>query len=217
VKCLRLARRERPERNRGARFGIQRAPSQVTSGPYVRVSTGGPAFGAAKGLWDAVRNLPTSRLDCPPTTAGFAARSCSNVWGTPMCACAMEPLTFSMRTSRTGRLLTLTALAALGISRSRGWRRWRALASAGTTADGLRTEGRSACFAGERGGAGRTRRGSRHFGGHPPPPCAVLSPVSLASAANPSSVPGQCARTAGRPARRTTLRRTAVTMIASSA
>jgi hypothetical protein len=45
----------------------------------------------------------------------------------------------------------------------------------------------------------------------------TFSPVSLASATNPSSVPGQCARAAGSPARRTTLRSTAVTMIASSA
>lgn len=61
-------------------------------------------------------------------------------------------------------------------------------------------------------------RGVGHVtSGDPPPHCAVLSPVSLASAANPSSVPCQCARTAGRPARRTTVRRIAVTMIASSA
>jgi hypothetical protein len=42
-------------------------------------------------------------------------------------------------------------------------------------------------------------------------------PVSRATAANPSSVPGQWARTASSPARRTTLRSTAVTMMASSA
>jgi len=45
----------------------------------------------------------------------------------------------------------------------------------------------------------------------------VARPASRVSAANPSSVPGQCARTASRPARRTTLRSTALTMMASSA
>jgi hypothetical protein len=43
------------------------------------------------------------------------------------------------------------------------------------------------------------------------------SPLSRTTAANPSFVPGQWARMAAMPARRTTLRSTAVTMIASSA
>ena len=42
-------------------------------------------------------------------------------------------------------------------------------------------------------------------------------PVIRTTVAKPSSVPGQCARTASRPARRTTPRSTTVTMIASSA
>ena len=45
----------------------------------------------------------------------------------------------------------------------------------------------------------------------------VVSPVSRHKAVKPSLVPGQYVRTASRPARRTTLRRTAVTTMASSA
>ena len=52
---------------------------------------------------------------------------------------------------------------------------------------------------------------------HDHPTARLVSPVRRTRAANPSSVPGQCARTASRPARRTTLRRTMVTIMASSA
>jgi hypothetical protein len=45
----------------------------------------------------------------------------------------------------------------------------------------------------------------------------LSSPVIWIRAANPSFVPGQCARTASSPARRTTLRSTSATTIASSA
>jgi hypothetical protein len=45
----------------------------------------------------------------------------------------------------------------------------------------------------------------------------AFSPVKRHNAVKPSSLPGQWVRTAVRPARRTTLRRTAVMMMASSA
>src|ERR1700722_16933333 len=48
-----------------------------------------------------------------------------------------------MRTSRLGRLLALAALAAMGRGRSRRCKRWQVLTTAETTADVLRTIGRS--------------------------------------------------------------------------
>ena len=77
-------------------------------------------------------------------------------------------LTYSMRTSRTGRLLTLTALASLTSSRSRGWRRWVLEAIVGATADGLRTVGTIRPESGERAGAGRARRQPHSAKVHPP-------------------------------------------------
>jgi hypothetical protein len=54
-----------------------------------------------------------------------------------------EPLTFSMRTRRTGRLRRLIPRAVLTVPRSEGWRRWLLASAAGATADGLRTLARS--------------------------------------------------------------------------
>jgi hypothetical protein len=84
---------------------------------------------------------------------------------------SFDLLTYSMRTSRHGRLLPLTVLSALRTSRSRGWRRWRAPSVFGATADGLWTGCRAVKW--ERAGAGRARRGVSPKG--TPPPLRPLS------------------------------------------
>jgi hypothetical protein len=48
-------------------------------------------------------------------------------------------LTYSMRTSRLGRLLRLIALAPYQSPRSDGWERWQVSAADETTADAQRT------------------------------------------------------------------------------
>jgi hypothetical protein len=66
---------------------------------------------------------------------GSSALTCSNL----VELTAIEPLTFSMRTSQLGRLQLSTALATEDCRSSKGWGRWRQLTAAGTTADVLRT------------------------------------------------------------------------------
>src|SRR6478736_4444266 len=52
---------------------------------------------------------------------------------------AVEPLTFSMRTSGLGRSIPMAALASEEIRRPSRWARWRVEAVAEATADKLRT------------------------------------------------------------------------------
>jgi hypothetical protein len=78
-----------------------------------------------------------------------------------------EPLTYSMRTSRLGRLLLLTSLGEEENARSTGWRRLQARTVAEATADALRTLDRFNSTEREKALAVKAR--AIIVEGHPPP------------------------------------------------
>jgi hypothetical protein len=75
-----------------------------------------------------------------------------------------------MRTSGLGRLLPLASLAALRISRSRSWRRWRVATLVEATADGLRTLGPNTLVCWRERGRWAGRGAGQITSGAPPQP-----------------------------------------------
>ena len=111
-------------------------------------------------------------------------------------------------------LVVMTALAAYFVY-TRRLRRWHGLRVANALRRLLDRQLHDVRGSPGRTGLGSARCGIRFFVSMAG--VWVVSPVSRHKAVNPSLVPGQCVRTASRPARCTTLRRTAVTTMASSA
>jgi hypothetical protein len=103
--------------------------------------------------------------------------------------------TFSMRTRRLGRLSLLAALGTVRISRSKGWRRWRATMVVGATADGLRTVRLSGQCSAERERALAVRGAAQMRRGHPPGNhfdqrrCKISRTHSLGTGPNPGVAP----------------------------